>query len=237
MRPDIFYNKKVLIYFPGYIAVAFDFKGFVFESGYIMKSDGVSELKKQADQNREPDYEINDLFAQRWSPRALGRDMSEDELKALFEAARWAPSSYNNQSWRFLYATFEDEEFEDFRGLMNHFNDEWASEGYALVLIVSKKTFDHNGEESVTHSFDTGAAWQNFALEAADRGLVAHGMQGFNYEKAHEVMEVPDGYQVEAMVAVGSMADESSLPEDMRVEPNGRKPQEKTVTKGKFDFQ
>ena len=163
--------------------------------------------------------------------------MKEDELKALFEAARWAPSSYNNQSWRFLYATHEDEEFGKFKELLNEFNEKWASSAYSLILIVSKKTFDHNGEESITHSFDTGAAWQNLALEAADRGLVAHGMQGFNYEKAKNTLDIPDEYQVEAMVAVGSMEDERKLPTDMQVQPNGRKPIEETICKGKFDFE
>ena len=213
------------------------FKEFVFEPGYIMTSYESSDLKTQAKEQREPGYDINDIFISRWSPRAIGREMEEEDLMAMFEAARWAPSSYNNQSWRFLYAIYEDEEFQDFRGLMNDFNDDWASEGYALILVASKETFDHNEEPSITHSFDAGAAWQNFALEASDRGLVAHGMQGFDYEAAREQMDIPEGYEVEAMIAVGSKEDESTLPEDMRVEPNGRKPLEKTVTKGTFDFQ
>lgn len=155
---------------------------------------------------------------------------------ALFEAARWAPSSYNNQSWRFIYATHEDEEFESFANLLSDFNREWAGEAYALIMVVSKTTFDHNGEESITHSFDTGAAWENLALEASRRDLVAHGMQGFDYGKAREELDVPEGFEVEAMVAVGSKGDESELPEDFRVEPNGRKEMDEIVSKGSFDF-
>lgn len=185
---------------------------------------------------RNAEYDINPLFVQRWSPRALTREMTEEDLKALFEAARWAPSSYNNQHWRFLYATHEDEEWDTFVELMSDFNASWASEGYALVVVVSKETFDHNGEPAQTHSFDTGAAWENLALEAADRDLVAHGMQGFDYEKAREELDVPEGFTVEAMIAIGGIGNESTLDEDMQVEPNGRKDMDEIVTKGSFDF-
>lgn len=201
-----------------------------------MKLDELNELQKEAEENREPEYDISPMFIHRWSPRALGRDMEENELKALFEAARWAPSSYNNQSWRFIYSTYEDEEFEDFVGLLDEFNGSWADSSYALIVLASKTTFDHNGEESITHSFDTGAAWENLALEAARRGLVAHGMQGFDCEKAKEVLDIPEEFEVEAMIAVGSKEDEESLPEDARVEPNGRKDMGEIVSRGSFGF-
>ena len=201
-----------------------------------MKSEELNPLQEQAEQNREPGYDIDPMFIHRWSPRALGREMNEEELKALFEAARWAPSSYNNQSWRFIYATYEDEEYEDFVDLLGDFNADWAEPGYALVVILSKTTFDHNGEHSRTHSFDTGAAWQNLALEASRRGLVAHGMQGFDYEKAREMLELPEEFEVEAMIAIGSQEDEEELDEDMRVEPNGRKGLDEIISKGSFDF-
>ena len=120
---------------------------------------------------------------------------------------------------------------------MGDFNAEWASKGYALVVVVSKTTFDHNGEEARTHSFDTGAAWENLALEAASRDLVAHGMQGFDYNKARDELDVPEGFEVEAMIAIGSKGDESDLDEDFRVEPNGRKAIDEIVTRGGFDFE
>lgn len=196
----------------------------------------MDELTEEVEGKRQADYDIDPIFLNRYSPRALERDMSEEDLKALFEAARWAPSSYNNQSWRFMYATHEDEEWETFRGLMNDFNDSWASDGYALIVLASKTTFDHNEEPSVTHSFDTGAAWENLALEAARRGLVAHGMQGFDYEAAKEQLDIPEEFEVEAMIAVGSHGDESELDEDMQVEPKGRKEMDEIVSKGRFDF-
>ncbi len=194
----------------------------------------MKQLRSDVKNFRSTEKDIDPLFLNRWSPRALERDMDSEDLMALFEAARWAPSSYNNQHWRFLYATHKDEEWETFLDLLGDFNCNWAETGYALVVMVSKKTFDHNGEEARTHSFDTGAAWENLALEAARKDLVAHGMQGFDYEKAAEKLDVPEEFEVEAMVAVGSKGDEKSLPEDMQVEPNGRKNLDEIVFNGKF---
>ncbi|WEL23605.1 nitroreductase family protein [Candidatus Nanohalovita haloferacivicina] len=201
-----------------------------------MTSQELNELRSEAEENRGPGHEIEPLLYQRWSPRSIGTDMTEEDLEALFEAARWAPSSYNNQSWRFIYATHEDSEFEDFVDLMGDFNTEWAGKAFALVVIASKTTFDHNGEESITHSFDTGAAWQNLALEATRRGLVAHGMQGFDYSKAREKLSIPEEFDVEAMIAIGSKEDEEDVDEDAQVEPNGRKSLDEIRSKGSFDF-
>jgi nitroreductase len=194
----------------------------------------MKQLNSDVKDFRSTEKDIDPLFLNRWSPRALERDMDSEDLMVLFEAARWAPSSYNNQHWRFLYATHQDEEWETFLDLLGEFNRNWAETGYALVVMVSKKTFDHNGEEARTHSFDTGAAWENLALEAARKDLVAHGMQGFDYENAAEKLDVPEEFEVEAMVAVGSKGDEKSLPEDMKVEPNGRKNLDEIVFNGKF---
>ncbi len=197
----------------------------------------MKELRDDVKGKRSPDYDVNPLFVNRWSPRALNRDMTEEDLMALFEAARWAPSSYNNQHWRFIYATHEDEIWEEFVDLLDDFNASWASDGYALIVMVSRETFEFNGEEAITHSFDTGAAWENLALEAADRDLAAHGIQGFDYEDAREKLDVPEGFSVEAMVAVGGKGDESKLDEDVRVEPNGRKELDEITSKGSFDFE
>lgn len=201
-----------------------------------MKPDELTPLQEEAEKNREPGYDISPMFIHRWSPRALGREMTDEELMSLFEAARWAPSSYNNQSWRFIYATHEDEEYQDFVDLLGDFNASWAEPGFALVVIASKTTFDHNEEESITHSFDTGAAWQNLALEASRRGLVAHGMQGFDYEKARKQFDLPEEFEIEAMVAIGSWEDEEKLPEDAQVQPNSRKELSEIVSRGEFDF-
>ncbi len=101
-------------------------------------------------------YPIDSLFLDRWSPRAMsGEEIAEEELLTLFEAARWAPSSYNNQPWRILYARRDTTHWPLFFDLLVDFNKTWVKEAAALVVFISKMTFDHNGEPSVTHSFDT----------------------------------------------------------------------------------
>lgn len=196
------------------------------------------ELRDEIAEHRDPEYDVDPLFVNRWSPRAMtGEPLDEDEYLPLFEAARWAPSAYNNQHWRFIYATREDDEWETFTDLLLGGNEEWATDAAVLAVIVSKTTFDHNGEPAPVHSFDTGAAWQNLALEGARRGLVVHGMAGFDYERAAEELDVPDEYEVEAMVAIGERAPPESLPEDLqeREQPSDRKPLEEIVHRGEFE--
>jgi len=175
---------------------------------------------------RKSEYSVDEIFLKRWSPRAMsGEEISNDELMSLFEAARWAPSSFNNQPWRFLYARRNTNNWELFFNLLVEGNKTWVKNAAALIVIVSKKTFDHNGNPSKTHSFDTGAAWQNLALQGSLKGLIVHGMQGFDYDKAREVLNIPDGYEVEAMVAVGKPGRKEDLPERLqqREVPSDRK--------------
>jgi nitroreductase len=189
-------------------------------------------LRASVDDNRDPDHDVDPLFVNRWSPRTMtGEQLDEEELLALFEAARWAPSSYNNQHWRFVYATPDHDEWDDFEGLLADANREWASDAAALVVVLSKTTFDHNDEPAPTHSFDTGAAFENLALEGARRGLVVHGMQGFDYDGARDLFDLTDEYDVEAMAAIG-VHDESNAPEDEQ--PNQRKPLDDVVFAGDF---
>lgn len=186
-------------------------------------------LHAEVAEHRDPEYEIDPLFVNRWSPRAMtGEQVHRDELLSLFEAARWAPSSYNNQHWRFVYATPENDEWGDFVGLLSEGNREWATAAGALVVVLSKTTFDHNDEHAPTHSFDTGAAWQNLALEGARRGLVVHGMQGFDADAARELFDLTDEYEVEAMAAIG-IRDESA-----DEHPNQRKELDEIVFEGEF---
>src|SRR5438477_2551962 len=135
---------------------------------------------------RKPNYEIAPLLLNRWSPRSMsGEPLSDDELFPLFEAARWAPSSFNAQLWRFIVARRQHPTaFAAFLDLLDPANAAWAKDSAALVVLVSGQRFESNGRPSITHVFDAGAAWENLALEAARRGLVAHGMQGFDYARA-----------------------------------------------------
>jgi len=165
-----------------------------------------------------------------------GETVTEEELNALFEAARWAPSAYNNQPWRFLYARRDTANWNLFFDLLVEPNKVWCKNAGALLVILSKTTFDFNGKPSRTHSYDAGAAWGYFALQGSASGLVVHGMQGFDYDRARTVLAVPDDYQVEAMAAVGRPGRKEDLPEDLqkREAPSDRKKVDRIAWEGKF---
>jgi nitroreductase len=180
-------------------------------------------------QTRNSDHEIEPIFLQRWSPRAYtGEAMPSEELARIFEAARWAPSSYNSQPWRFLYAHRDTAHWELFLGLLNEFNRSWAERASVLIVALSKSTMRPIGADkdipSHSHSFDTGAAWAQLALQATAQGWHAHAMVGFDMAKAFAELNVPAGYRVEAAIAIGRQGDKSLLPEPLRQreEPNGR---------------
>ena len=180
---------------------------------------------------------VDPRFVGRWSPRALSAEaLSDEDLAPLFEAARWAPSSYNAQPWRFMYALRGDEHFEAFLGLLAAANREWAARAGALVVIASRSTFEHNEQDSITHSFDCGAAWMSFALQAHQSGLVAHGMQGFDYSAARDLLGLPAVYRVEAMVALGKPGSAADLAPNLREreQPSGRKATTEFVFNGPF---
>lgn len=190
-------------------------------------------------EKRNADHPIDQLFLDRWSPRAMtGEAIADEELMTLFEAGRWAPSSYNNQPWRFLYAHRDSEHWPLFFNLMVEFNQSWAKDASVLVIFISRTHFDFNGEASVTHSFDTGAAWENLALQGWLKGLVVHGMQGFDYDRARADLKIPEGFQVEAMAAIGRPADPSSLTPELRAKeaPSDRRKLEQTICEGPFCF-
>ncbi len=187
--------------------------------------------------SRKSVYPLEPLILHRWSPRALsGEEFDDTTLHTLFEAARWAPSSYNNQPWRFIYARKGSKYWQTFFGLLGEFNQDWTGKAAALVVVISKTTFDFNGKPSRTHSFDTGAAWQNLALQARSMGLVAHGMEGFDYEKARKELAVPKGYQVEAMIAIGKQGRKEDLPPALQEKevPSQRRPLNEIMMEGRF---
>lgn len=188
---------------------------------------------------RRIEYGADALFTNRWSPRALsGETVSKSELLTLFEAARWAPSSYNNQSWRFLYALKGTPAWKTYFDLLIEFNQSWVKNAGALIVILSKKTFDHNGEPSRTHAFDAGAAWENLALQASLKGLVAHGMEGFDYDRARTALKVPDGYEIHAMAAIGRPGKKEDLPKALqeREAPSPRKKVAEFAADGTFPW-
>ena len=192
---------------------------------------------KKGTEYRTADYPIDSLFLDRWSPRAMTSEaITEEELFTLFEAARWAPSSYNNQPWRILYARRDTPQWPLFFDLLVEFNQSWVKNAAALVVFISKTTFDHNGEPAATHSFDTGAAWGNLALQGALKGLVVHGMQGFDYDKARTALNIPEGFTVEAMAVIGKPGRAEDLPEKLqqRETPSDRRKLNETVFEGPY---
>lgn len=184
---------------------------------------------------RSTTHPVHDLIANRWSPRAMsGESITHKELMQLFEAARWAPSSFNEQPWRFIYAHRGTSQWQTLFDLMVPFNQSWAQHAGVLVVVVSANNFERNGAYSRTHSFDTGAAAENMALQASNMGLVVHGMSGFDYDRARTQLHVPDDYTVEAMFAIGRPGTVDVLPEGMRAyeKPSDRKPIETFVFEG-----
>jgi nitroreductase len=185
---------------------------------------------------RKPEYNVYEIFLNRWSPRSMsGEEIEEKTMSALFEAARWAPSANNNQPWRFIYARRNTKHWETFFNLLAEGNQVWAKNAAVLIVVISKTTFDNN-KHARTHSYDAGAAWENFALQGSLMGLVVHGMQGFDYDKAKEILGIPDGYQVEAMIAVGKPGKKENLPayQQEREFPSSRKSIAEIAMEGSF---
>lgn len=186
---------------------------------------------------RKADYPIEPLFVNRWSPRAMsGEPLSEFELMTLFEAARWAPSTYNEQEWRFLYARRDTAHWSTFFDLLVEGNKEWCKDAAVLCCVVARKTFTRNGKPNPVHVYDAGSAWENLALQAAAMGLVCHGMQGFDFEKARTALRVPDEFVVCAMFALGKHGNPEDLPEEIREreKPSDRRPIQQSICEGPF---
>jgi nitroreductase len=193
------------------------------------------------DNPRTADHPINPVFIERWSPRAFdGQPVPKEDLMTMLEAARWAPSSYNSQPWRFLYAIKGDPHWEQFLGFLVEGNRAWCADAGALLVLLSKSTMQVPGKEgevpSHTHSHDAGCAWGYLALQATMLGYHAHGMVGFDRERVFRDLDVAMGFRVEQMIAVGRRGDPAKLPEQLRAreQPNARRPLAESVMEGAF---
>jgi nitroreductase len=189
--------------------------------------------------HRQPEYPIESIFWRRWSPRAMsGEPLTEEELMSLFEAARWAPSTYNEQEWRFLYARRDTPQWPLIFNLLYEANQAWCKNAAVLVVIVARKTFTRNGKPNPVHLFDVGSSWENLALQATAMGLVSHGMAGFDFDKARADLKVPDEFAVAAMFALGRPGDPADLPEQLRKSetPSNRRPVRESIREGVFAF-
>jgi nitroreductase len=166
-------------------------------------------------------HPILPLILERWSSRAYDRvtPVDREELAVLFEAARWAPSSFNIQPWRFVFALRGDAGWNAMLDLLIPFNQGWAGAAGALICICSEvDVASKTGERqpSYSHSFDAGAAWALLALQASSVGLSTHAMTGFDVERAKSVLQLPANVRPEAMIAVGREGSRADLPEGLR---------------------
>ena len=188
--------------------------------------------------------DITPLLADRWSPHAFDKThvISEDQVQLLLEAARWAPSAFNAQPWRFLYARRDTPNWPRYLALLNPANRSWAQQAAALVLVISNTRFlapcSNQEIPLASHSFDTGAAWAHLSLQASLSGWHTHAMSGLDRERACQELGIPEGYVLEVAVAIGKLGDKASLPEALqaREAPSPRRALSELVGEGDFAF-
>ncbi|MDS7598268.1 nitroreductase family protein [Agrobacterium tumefaciens] len=189
---------------------------------------------------RQSEFPVDPLFLDRWSPRAFdGKPMPQEDLLTILDAAHWAPSASNNQPWRFVYAQRDSKDWPLFLELLMEGNQRWAKNASALLFVISRSyNVSREGEKkpSATHSFDAGASWFSLAMQAHLLGYHAHGMAGIFKDQIVEKLEVPEGYVVNAAVAIGTLTDKSTLPDDLaeREVPSKRLPLAEVAFEGKF---
>ncbi len=175
------------------------------------------------------DFPVHELIRERWSPRAFSdKPVPQDILRAIFEAARWAPSSNNEQPWAYIVATRDAKDsFEKMLGVLVEFNAQWARTAPVLALAVSKLAYAKNNVPNRNAQYDTGAASALLSVEATARGLAVHQMAGFDPDKARQVFGIPAGWEAIAALAIGYAGDPASLPPPLRdreMAPRTRKP-------------
>ncbi|HZQ56293.1 MAG TPA: nitroreductase family protein [Bryobacteraceae bacterium] len=161
---------------------------------------------------------VHELIRARWSPRAFSsRDVSDEDLKTILDAARWAASSNNEQPWRFLVARKSDPAAHDkLLNLLLPGNQSWAKFAPVLMIMAAKRTFSHNGAPNLYAVHDTGQALAHLFLQATALGLHAHGMAGFDRERARKELHIPDDYELGAAVALGYLGSPDQLSERHR---------------------
>ena len=186
------------------------------------------------------EHGVDPLFPARWSPRAFtGQAIPDETLMAIFEAARWAPSCFNLQPWRFLYAKRDSAHWLTFLNLLIPHNQTWAQNASVLGVVVSKTLLERPNVDPVpshSHSYDAGAAWMSLALQAWKLGWAAHGMIGFDIPRTYLELHVPEHHRVEAAFAIGKPAGADVLPEPFasREHPSDRRPLSDMLLEGGF---
>lgn len=175
--------------------------------------------------HRQPEHPIHPLILNRWSPRAYRTDgVPERDLHTVLEAACWAPSSGNQQPWRF-YVAVAEAEHETFRSFILPGNRAWTDQAPVLILIASE-TRRENGDPNGSHAFDAGAAWGFLSVQAALLGLSTRAVGGFDRARARQELRVPEGIELHAVIALGYRGQPENLPDPLREKekPTGRRP-------------
>jgi len=184
---------------------------------------------------------IDPLIAGRWSPRAFdsAARVTDAERTALLEAARWAPSCFNDQPWHFLVwdRHLDPDGFGRAVACLAESNRRWAASASILMLSIAADRFNHNGAPNRFAQYDTGAATLALVLQARSLGLAAHQMGGFDAQKARAEFGVPEGHAIMAMIALGRQDSPERLPDDLRERETGprtRRPLEGMVHTGRW---
>jgi nitroreductase len=174
----------------------------------------VNIMEKPASTN----HSINELIQRRWSPQAFSDETVEpDVLCRLFEAARWAPSCYNDQPWSYIVGRkgIEDSTYQDLLSCLVEGNQKWAKNAPVLALSVARRQFTHNGEENRHSLHDVGLSVENLVIQALDEGLFVHQMAGYDQEEARDAFSIPEDHVPVAVMAIGYPGDPETLPEDL----------------------
>jgi nitroreductase len=197
-----------------------------------------SEVSPEVEAVRPNPLGMDPLILNRWSPRAFqAKPVPDADLEAVLEAARWAPSCFNEQPCRFIIAR-KPEDLERLRACLTSKNRVWADRVPVLLVVVSHPRFAYDQRPNRWHEFDAGTAWGYLALEAARRGLAAHGMAGFSDKKVRETFGIPGDWGVHAVVALGYPGSKQQLPAELQEQetPSTRRPLDQNWAEGKFAF-
>lgn len=190
----------------------------------LNKEDTASIITKMA----KVDYPISEIISRRWSARAFStKPVEKSKLLSILEAARWAPSSRNEQPWRYIVFTNDNpQKLKKAQSVLKEIND-YAKRAPILVCAITKRTYSDNGFPNRLHFHDLGAANENMFLEAFNQGLIMHEIRGFDFQKAREVFNIPEDYEVGVMIAIGYQDTYHVLPDRLKEKaftPRTRKP-------------
>jgi nitroreductase len=184
---------------------------------------------------------VNELIIKRYSPRSFESKLVEqDKIMTIFEAAKWAASSRNEQPWRFIYASkYDNTDYNRLLSCLNEWNQNWVKTAPVIIMTVAKSTFSHNNQANRHAWHDIGLAVGNMAIQATEMGLFLHIMSGFSKTKAIELLNIPEGYEPVTMIALGYEGNSNHLAEEYNVltgTERNRKELKEIVHKGTFKY-